>query len=29
MEAKSGNKLAFLLDYDKYFQVMNAYIAFI
>ena len=29
MEAKSGNKLAFLLDLDKYFQVMNPYIAFI
>ena len=29
LEAKSGNKLAFLLDPDNYFQVMNAYIAFI
>ena len=29
MEAKSGNKLAFLLDLDKYFQVMIPYIAFI
>ena len=29
MEAMSDNELAFLLDPDKYFQVMNAYIAFI